>query len=110
MHLQFGEIPFSLSLLLKGSLGTLLQGMQRERGGGHQVVKEMQSILAGVSLELRSAGYKKELKRAAERQVRQTAGWKRRGGVKPWLDPASAHVEGAKLHPSALSGFWMPWL
>lgn len=74
MHLQFGEIPSSLSLLLKEFLG-----MQSERSGGHQVVKEMQSILAGVSLELRSAGYKKELKRAAERQVRQTAGWKRRG-------------------------------
>lgn len=74
MHLQFGEIPSSLSLLLKEFLG-----MQSERSGGHQVVKEMQSILAGVSLELRSAGYKKELKRAVETQVRQTVGWKRRG-------------------------------
>lgn len=104
MHLQFGEIPSSLSLLLKEFLG-----MQSERSGGYQVVKEIQSILAGVSLELRSAGYKKRAKKGSGETGETDCGMEEEG-VKPWLDPASAQMEDAKLHPSALSGFWIPWL
>lgn len=83
--------------------------MQGEHSWEHRVAKETRGILAGMSLAAAVAEKETEKRHAGQqRSDRKIAGWKRRW-VKPQLNPVSAQMEAAELHPSSPGRFWVPW-